>query len=122
MATTLVDFDRQTEVGRKIARCLQMVREGRDVLRDTLAVMDEMKDGDGSQASHFALLASEGGFQQGGYASASAAAKASYDELNSLYFKLNVTSLRGPDADEIANGLVASVGPAITQACARHGV
>lgn len=110
MAANFIDYDAQTPVGRKVARGLQMLREARDVLRDALALMAEMKDGDGSQASHFDLLAAEGGFSAADYADANAAAKASFDELNSLYFKLST------------NAEVSDVAAAITQACARHGV
>lgn len=110
MAATFVDFDQTTPVGRKLARALQMIREGRDVLRDAIALMEQMRNGDGSLASHYALLASEGGFQAGGYADANAAAKAAYDESASLYGKLNT------------NAAVTDVANAVTQAAAKLGV
>lgn len=106
MATTFVDYDKQTDVGRNITRGIQLVREGRDVLRDVLAVMLTMIDGDGSSATHFTRLKTEAGYES------DAVAKASWDELNSLYSKLITPA--GQQASD--------VGPAITQACARHGV
>lgn len=110
MAATFIDFDSATPVGRKLSRGLQMLREARDTLRDALALMNELSDGTRTADADFDLLASEGGYASGDYATASAAAKASYDELNSLYAKLST------DAS------VSNVMTAITQAAARHGV
>lgn len=114
MATTFIDFNSQSDIGRKITRALQMIREGRDVLRDALAVAETMKQTgqDGSQASHWAQLAIEGGYDGATTEEKQASAKASFDELASLAAKLNC-----PGGQSVSD-----VGPAITQACAKHGV
>ena len=115
MATTYIDFDQQSLIGRKIARALGLIREGRDVLRDAHAMAEQMKQtgSDGQQASHWEQLANEGGYEGADQAAKNAAAKASFDELASLYYKLNVSG---------GENTVTDVGPAITQACAKHGV
>lgn len=105
MATTYIDFDPQTAIGRKLSRSLQMIREARDVLRDALATMATMVDGDGSDASHFTILTSEAGYPS------NAVAKSSWNELQSLSYIINRPGGQGDAA-----------GAAITQACAKHGV
>lgn len=117
MATTFIDFNDQTAIGRKISRGLQMTKEARDVIRDVIAIMQTAISGDASNINQFDLVVTEGGF--GGWTAGNAItdamrteAKSSWDELNSLYAKLNCPG--GQTA--------ADVGPAITQACAKHGV
>lgn len=110
MAANFIDFNRQTDVGRSIVRALGLVREGRELLRQLRAVMLQMRDGDGSQAAHYDLLRIEAGYEAGDYATADAAAKASFDELDSLHAKLTT------DAS------VSDVLTAVDQACAKHGV
>lgn len=110
MAANLIKFDTTKPIPRQIARALELIREGRQTLINIRAAMIQARDGDGSQASHYDLLASEGGYQAGDYADANAAAKASFDELDSLHAKLTT------DAS------VSSVMTAISQACAKHGI
>ncbi len=110
MAAPIILFDRNTDVGRRIVRYLQMVREAREGLAETLAVLVQMRDGDGSQASHYDLLAVQAGFTAGDYADANTAAKASHDELASLIFKLTT------------NSSITDMLAAMDQACAKHGV
>ncbi len=114
MATTFIDMSRATEFGRNNARFLQMARDARDGLKNQLALLTTMVNGDGSNISHFDLVVTEVGY--GGWVTANAVtdaqrtqAKASWDELNSLYAKISATT-----------GDV--TGTAITQACAKHGV
>jgi phosphoribosylformylglycinamidine (FGAM) synthase-like amidotransferase family enzyme len=110
MAAGIIKFDRNSDAMRPAVRALQMIREGLDVLRAQRAIMLQFRDGDGSQAAHYDLLAAAGVFAAGDYADANAAAKASFDELDSLFAKLST------DAS------VSAVNAAILQACAKHGV
>lgn len=112
MAATFIGFDQTTPFGNRSTSGVRQVYSGVEQLRQALAMGREMIDGDGSDASHFALYASKNGFQANGYASANAAAKAHWDELNSLYAKLTATGVGNPVVD---------VGPAVTQAFARIG-
>ncbi len=66
-----------------LRRGLQQLEEGKDVLNDVLASMPHMIDGDGSNATQFSEVTSRYGF------ASNEAAKAAWDELNSMMFKLN---------------------------------
>lgn len=111
MAANHIKFNDQTFFGRSIKRALQMIREGREVLGNVREAMIQARDGDGSDAAHYDLLATEAGYAAGDYATANAAAKASFDELDSLHAKLTAPG-----------GVGDSTGAAITQAAAKHGV
>ena len=110
MAANFIELDKATDRGRGLTRGLQMIREGLELLVHERDVMIQMRDGDGSQAAHYDVLASEAGYIANDYADANAAAKASFDELDSLLAKLNT------------DGSVSFVKAAIYQACAKHGV
>lgn len=110
MAANLILFDNSKPIPLKVVRALQMIREGVRTLTDARAAMIQARDGDGSQTSHYDLLASQGGYQAGDYADANAAAKASFDEIDSLYAKLTT------------DGSVTEIATAIAQAPAKHGV
>ena len=110
MAAGIILFDRTKDAMRNKVRALQMIREGLDLLRSQRAIDLQYRDGDGSQTLHYDQLATAGGFTAGDYADANAAAKASFDEIDSLYAKLST------DAQ------VTAVNAAILQACAKHGV
>lgn len=84
MAANFIEANKQHDVIRQAIRGAQLLREAESSLAAALAGMAALKDGDGSQASHFALLTAECEVQQNGYASANAAAKALYDETNSV--------------------------------------
>lgn len=101
MATTNIYFNDQTQYGRLLRRGLQQLEEGKDTLNDVLASMPHMIDGDGSDAAQFAEVTSRYGF------ASNAAAKAAWDELNSVLFKLNT------------NASVDSVNAALLQAFAK---
>lgn len=94
----------------RVKQALRAIREGRAILGQELAVADQMRDGNGSEASHYDLFASEKGYAAGDYVDANTAAKAAYDELASLHFKLTT------------NASVTDVAAAIDQACAKFGV
>lgn len=110
MAANFIEFDRATEIGRQLARGLQMVKEGRDILVGVRDAMIQMRDGDGTSAIHYNVLTSEAGYVANDYADGDAAAKASFDELDSLLSKLNT------------DNSVSSVKAAMDQACAKHAV
>lgn len=111
MAANYIEFDKQSDVGRMVTRGLQLLREGREVLGNARAILIEMRDGDGSQAAHYDVIVGEAGYTANDYADANTAAKASFDEIDSLYSKITAPGGQGD-----------STGAAITQACARHGV
>jgi hypothetical protein len=116
MAVTFIEYSKSTEQGGRVSSHLASVRAGRDGLTADLAVFQSMLSGDGSSIAHFDLAVKKYGF--GGWVSDNevtndqrTAAKASWDELNSVSFKLNSPSGTGD-----------STGAAINQACAKHGV
>lgn len=110
MAANHIIFNKQHDVMRQAIRGMQLVREGRDVLEQARASMLQMRDGDGSSAAQYDLLATKAGFEAGDYGDANAAAKASFDEIDSLSFKLTT------------NSQVSDMTAAIDQCCAKHGV
>ncbi len=110
MAANYIEFNHLVDPGRSIARGLQMIREGIRTLTDARAIILQMRDGDGSDAAHYDLVASELGVQAGDYASANAAAQALFNEIDSLWFKLTT------------NSSVSDVAAAIAQAPAKLGI
>lgn len=111
MAAGIIQYDRNSDVMRPIVRYLQQLRDARDGLVNQLAVLTQYRNGDGSSATHYSLLAVAGEFVAGGdYADANAAAKASFDELSSLVGKLTT------------NSSVSDMLAALNQGCAKHGI
>lgn len=98
MATTFIDMDNQTFLGRKHERSMSLLRDGLYAIQESVDIFTRMVDGDGSNVTHFSLLVSEGIYPT------TAHAKASFDELQSLKF------------------VVMTAEAAILQACAKHGV
>lgn len=92
MAAQAIIADKNHDMVRKAIRCVQLHREAKECGEIALAGFAAMKDGDGSDAAHFALLATQCGVVAGGYASANAAAKALFDELNSVNGNVNVAA------------------------------
>ncbi len=84
MAANFIEANKQHDVIRQAIRGAQLLREAEASLAAALAGMAALKDGDGSQAAHFALMASECEVLQNGYASANAAAMALFNETNSV--------------------------------------
>lgn len=110
MASNYIEVNRTTDVGRQLVRGLQMVREGKETLARLRDVIIQMRDGDGSDPAHYDVLAGEAGYVANDYATANAAAKASFDEIDSLLSKINT------------DNNVSNVLAAINQACAKHGL
>jgi hypothetical protein len=111
MAAALIQFDSQADPMRSVVRALQMIREGVETLGHARGVMVQACDGSTDTAAHFALLATLGTFQAGGYADANAAALAAWQQIDSLYAILTKPSGQGDAA-----------GAALAQACGMLGV
>jgi hypothetical protein len=86
VATTNLYFNDQTQYGRMLRRGLNLLEEGYELLNDVLANVPHMIDGNGSDAAHFTEVTARYGFDN------NADAKAAWDELNSLMFKLNTNT------------------------------
>lgn len=108
MAANYIEGNRTTELYRDLVRFGQMLREGVDGLARVRARMLQMRDGDGTSAAHYDVMAAEAGYTANDYADANTAAKASFDELDSLLSKVNT------------DNNVSFVRAAIDQFCAKH--
>jgi hypothetical protein len=81
MAFQHIHFNDQTQYGRSLRRMLQMSEESDDLMKDVRDVMIQMRDGDGSQAIHYAEVTSKFGF------ATDAKAREAFLELDSAYSK-----------------------------------
>lgn len=86
MAVAHIDYNRNSQHGSALRNALTNLESAFEQLNQTHATMALMFDGDGSDASHFAYMQGKFGFAD------NAAAKAAFDELASLLFKLNTNS------------------------------
>jgi hypothetical protein len=86
MAVGHIAYNSETNHGRKIRRCLELLEEGHEGLNDILDTLALMVDGNGSDAAQFTYMTTKCGFPD------NATAKAAYDELQSLRFKLNTNA------------------------------
>lgn len=86
MAVQHIGFNDQVLHGRLLRRGLQQMEEALDILNDVKATMALMIDGDGTDAAQFTYMTAKFGF------SSNPEAKAAWDELNSLLFKLNTNA------------------------------
>lgn len=93
MAFAHISFNDGTKYGLMLRTLLNRIETGDDLFVDVRDVMIQMRDGDGSQASHYAEVTIRFGF--GGYdpvqgaptAAQNALAKAAFDELDSAFSK-----------------------------------
>lgn len=81
MAFAHLHFNDQTQYGRSLRRMLNMSEESDDLMKDVRDVMIQMRDGDGSQSTHYAEVTARFGFVD------DAASKAAFDELDSAFSK-----------------------------------
>lgn len=81
MAFQHIYFNDQTSYGRQFRRMLQMSEEADDLMKDVRDVMIQMRDGDGSQAAHYAEVTARFGFDS------DAKSKAAFEELDSALSK-----------------------------------
>lgn len=86
MAVSHIAYSAGTQHGALLHSALGGLEAKFDDLNDIHASMALMIDGDGSQAAHFAYMTTKFGF------SSDAVAKAAYEELSSLLFKLNTNA------------------------------
>lgn len=86
MAFTKIEFNDGLRHGRLLRQALTQLENGHDALNDTVAAMELMLEGDGSSAAHFNEVMTRFGTPD------TATAKAMWDELNSLKFKLNTNT------------------------------
>lgn len=98
MAFTHIYFGTGTTHGSMLRSALSQLEVGKRELVNILATMATMLDGDGTNISHFNEVTSRFAFSN------NTDAKAAWDELNSLKFKLTT------------DGSVTSVDAAMTQA------
>lgn len=110
MAANLIEMDKTTDFGRNLARGGQLLLEGLQLLVQARDNMIQARDGDGTQAAHYDLLTAKAGYVANDYATADAAAKASFDELDSLLSKINT------------DNAVSNVRAAIYQFAAKHNL
>jgi hypothetical protein len=104
MAAMNIPFDRSNQFGQEIKALANAYRKAVTDGPLVLQAMSLMIDGDGSDAAHFAEMVELGIFAN------NADAKAAYDELASINFKLTTDSS------------VAMVQTALLQVCAKLGV
>jgi hypothetical protein len=107
MPAEAIICDRQSDAMRPTYRALSMIRDGFNELQKARNGLIRFNAANLALAADWALLATEGGFEPGGYGSANAAAMAAYAEMDSLYSKL------------ATDNSVAEVNTAIFQAAAK---
>jgi len=81
MAFAHLHFNDSLQYGRHLRRALQLSEEADDLLKDVRDIFIQMKDGDGSEASHFTEVTTRFGFVS------DASSKAAFEELDSAYSK-----------------------------------
>lgn len=111
MAANFIQFNHNSDPMSRVVAGLQMIRDGRELLRQARNVVVQMVDGGTGAAANFDVFTAAGGFTSGDYASGDHAAKASFDEVDALYAKLSAGA-----------GVGDATGAALDQACAKHGV
>lgn len=84
MADTHYEVDETKYHARQLMEPIRRLQTEWDRLQAVFQAMDEMKDGDGSQAAHFAKVVTLFGVQGADDTAKLASAKAIYDELNSV--------------------------------------
>ena len=104
MANTVFQFNPDSSAMRPKIRALHLLQEALELLTSERNIEIQRRgDTDGSSDANYARLATAGVFVAGDQATANAAARASFMELDSLWFALNALA-------------------AIPNCCAKHGV
>lgn len=86
MSVAHLGFNHGTPHGSLLHAAMHQLEDGLNGLNEIIATIQQMIDGDGSQAAHFTYVADKFGFTD------TATAKAAWEEANSLKFKLNTNS------------------------------
>ncbi len=81
MASNYIHFNDNTQHGRLLRDLLRTMERGDDLIADVRDVMIQMRDGDGTQDAHYAVVQEKFGFVS------NATAKAAFEELDSAYSK-----------------------------------
>jgi hypothetical protein len=74
-------FDDTTRYGRILRNVLSTIETSDDLFTDVRDVMIQMRTGDGTDAAHYAVVATRFGFQN------NADAKSAFEEIDSAYSK-----------------------------------
>lgn len=111
MGAPYIPFNKDTDPMRSAMGGIRLIMQGRAQLAAARAVMIQQCNGTTDTATHFAQLATLGGFSAGDYADANTAAMNAYLEIDSLNAKLNAPSGTGD-----------ATGAAIDQAAGKLGV
>lgn len=110
MAADIITGDPVAQPLAEIISAARALRDARDRLSHARSVLIRYRSGDGSSASHYALLQVKCSIAAGGYADANTATKALFDELDSCISKLT--------SDASTSAVLA----AVDQLCAKLGV
>lgn len=110
MAADIILMDPLAQPAAEIVSAARAVRDARDRLQHARDVLIRYRTGDGSSASHYAILQTKCSVQAGGYADANTATKALFDELDSCISKLTT------------DAATSAVLTAVNQLCAKLGV
>lgn len=86
MAVAHLHFNDGTKYGSALRVCLAKLEQGKEGLRDIIGDIALMIDGDGGDPAHFAYATDKFGF------ASNVVAKAAWEELNSLFFKLSTNN------------------------------
>ena len=103
--SALIITDGDSQITRDLRKYLRLLVEAADGLENVFQVMVQASDPDRTQASDFVRLATEGGYQAGDYASAEAAAKASFDEINAVVGNYNASVKAAADQTLAIHGI-----------------
>ena len=110
MAAQIIQYDPTKQPVADAVAAMRQIRDARERLKRARDVMIRFRDGDGSVASHYDLLATACAYVAGDYADANTSAKASFDEIDSCISKLTT------------DGSITDMLAAVDQCCAKHGV
>lgn len=120
MAAEIELFNQSKAPMAEAIAAMKQIRDGRNRLEQIRNAMMRYRNGadnggadvtaGGNDPSNYSLLASSSDFQAGGFATAAAAARASFLEIDALVFKLTTDST------------IDTMKTALDQCCAKHGV
>jgi hypothetical protein len=96
MAFNHISFNDQTQYGRILRRAVNMAEEADDALNDVVDMMTQMRDGDGTVASHYAECTARMGFASDAKAKdCYDLLKAASDDISTNASVVNVKQRRG---------------------------